>query len=151
MSCNSGRCVPAQRGRGLFTSPFDAVISDPAFAPFFSNIAAVQRDRSSLALDISEAADSLIVRASVPGFSRENVSLEIDDGVLTITAVRAQESEETIEQYHRRERHTGTLTRAVRLPAEVDQGQITAELKDGVLTLRLPKTPATKPTKIPIQ
>jgi HSP20 family protein len=151
MSCNSGRCVPSQRTRGAFSSPFDAVIADPAFAPFFSNVAAVQRDRSSLALDISETPEALLVRASVPGFSRDQVSLEIDDGVLTITAARAQENEETTERYQRRERHTGTLARAVRLPAEVDQGQITAELKEGVLTLRLPKTPATKPQKIQIQ
>ena len=103
-----------------------------------------------LALDLSEDDKSVIVRASLPGFSKDNIDVEVHDGILTIKAERNEESEEKGETYHRRERRIGIATRRVALPETVSQQEVAAELKDGVLTLRFPKTPQALPRKVKI-
>ena len=113
------------------------VFDDPFFAV---RTAAPQTvDEGSLALDISEDDSNVIVRASLPGFSKENVDVEVHDGVLTIKAEQSEEHEEKGEQFYRKERRFGSVSRRVALPSHVAEDQAKAELKDGVLTLRFPK------------
>lgn len=105
---------------------------------------------SPLPIDISETDTHLIVRANVPGFTRDQIDAEIHDDVLTIKAERKEEKEETGERYFRRELRTGTMMRRVKLPVAVSDSDIAAELKDGVLTLKVAKPVESTPRKIKI-
>lgn len=103
-----------------------------------------------LPIDVSESETHLIVRANVPGFTREQIDAEIHDDVLTIKAEHKQEKEETGERYFRRELRSGTMVRRVKLPVAIADGDIAAELKDGVLTLKVAKPAVATPRKIKI-
>jgi len=116
--------------------------------PAFENLPAT--DENLLALDISEDEKNVFVRASLPGYRREDVNVEVHEGVLSIQAQRVEEHEEKKEKFYRRERRMGSVHRRVVLPTEVLDGEIKANLKDGALTLTLPKSPATTPKKIAI-
>ncbi|GJQ28657.1 MAG: hypothetical protein HBSAPP03_05410 [Phycisphaerae bacterium] len=118
--------------------------------PFFTSMPTLRDGAEAMALDISETDTHVIVRASVPGFTKEQVEAEVHDGVLSLTATREESTEETTERYHRRERRTNTLARRVQLPAPVLEDQAQAELVNGVLTLRLPKPAQIQPRKIRI-
>lgn len=107
-------------------------------------------EEGSLALDVSDSGEEIVVRASLPGFAREDVNIEVHDGVLNISASRESTSEETGEKFYRRERSFGSVSRRVALPVAVQDDQASAELKDGVLTLRLPKATSARPKKISI-
>lgn len=116
--------------------------------PFFADPHSA--NTGNLALDISEDEKTVIVRASLPGFARENIDVEIHDGVLTIKAERTDETEEKGENYFQRERRIGAVARSISLPSVVDDTQTAAELKDGVLTLRIPKSEKALPKKVKI-
>lgn len=117
--------------------------------PFFTE-ASPPPQAALLPLDVSEDDTDVIVRASLPGYSREDVDVQIHDGVLSISAQRSEATEAKSERYHRRERRSGSFTRQVSLPTNVVSEQTHAELRDGVLTLRIPKTPEAQPKKIKI-
>lgn len=140
MTRQTNCCAPAS------VQPLDRFIARVFNDPFMAVRVAPTNtiDEGSLALDIAEDNSHLIVRASLPGFAKENIAVEIDNGVLTIQAERAETTEDSGEQFHRRERRFGSVSRRLTLPAEVDEAGAAAELKDGVLTLRLPR--ASKPT-----
>lgn len=130
----------------------------PAFDRLFSTLlaeplsaGAVMSDEGTLALDLSEDDTHVIVRASVPGFSREQIHVEVHEGVLTIKAESSEQTEEQTERFYRRERRTGSLSRRVSLPSIVEEGDASAELNDGVLTLRLPKQVKATPRRITIK
>jgi HSP20 family protein len=116
--------------------------------PFANGAPAVEA--GNLALDLSEDDKSVIVRASLPGFRPEDIDVEIHDGVLSLKAERAEESEEKGETYYRRERRSGTVSRRITLPSVVEDSEATADLKDGVLTLRIAKSPKAMPRKVKI-
>lgn len=135
------------------TRVFADFADDPFFASMFEGprgAMAGEGGASLIPLDISEDDTSFIVRATVPGFKKDEVEVEVLEGVLSIRAERAEEKEENTERYHRRERRSGSITRQATLPAAVAEGQAKAELKDGVLTLRLPKVPEAQSKKIKI-
>lgn len=136
------------------TRVFADFAEDPFFAPFFNETRALMSGEGSsgmIPLDISEDDKSVIVRATVPGFKKDEIQIEVQDGVLNIHAEHEEKSEENNEKYHRRERRYGAFTRQVTLPTAVVEGQAKAELKDGVLTLRLPKAPEVQAKKIKIE
>lgn len=119
--------------------------------PFFAGTAlAPAIEEGNLALDVSEDDKNVIVRASLPGFRKEDIDVEIHDGVLSIKAERTEETEDKTETYYRRERRSGTVTRRVALPSVVEDGNTSADLKDGVLTLRIPKSQKAMPRKVKI-
>jgi len=94
--------------------------------------------------------DALYVEAELPGLKQEDLNLTVQHGVLTLAGERHSPlGEDSV--YQRRERGMGTFSRTVELPAEVDATRVEAELKHGVLTVKLPKAEAAKPRKIPIQ
>lgn len=127
---------------------FNQFFNDPFFAETPRTIAAVEE--GNLALDISEDDKNVIVRASMPGFAKDDIEVEIHDGVLSIKGTRTEETEIKGEHFYRKERRTGAVSRRVALPATVAEGKTQAELKDGVLTLRLAKEPKATPTKVRI-
>ncbi len=107
-------------------------------------------DEGALALDVSESDSEVIVRASLPGFKKSDVEVEVHDGVLTIKATRDEQSEESNERYYRRERRSGSLSRRVALPGAVDNGKATATMTDGVLEVRVARSAEAQPRKLSI-
>jgi HSP20 family protein len=101
-------------------------------------------------VDIHETDDALILKAELPGFSKDDVNVELKDNSLTLKGQRQDEKEVKEEQYHRRERTYGSFQRTFMLPATVDPEKVTATYKDGVLELRLPKRETAKPKRIAI-
>jgi len=99
---------------------------------------------SGIAVDISETDDDVIVKADLPGIEKKNVSLRIVDGALIIEAEQSEELKEEEENFFRQERSYGKFYREVPLPVEVEEDNATAEMKDGVLTVKLPKKEKSK-------
>jgi HSP20 family protein len=101
-------------------------------------------EEPSLPLDIYETGDHLVVKASVPGVSPEDIEVTITGDVLTIKGeVKAEEKVEK-GNYLRQERRYGSFCRQVSLPAGVKTDGVQATFKNGVLTLEFPKTEAVK-------
>ena len=88
--------------------------------------------------DILETSEQYLVTAEVPGISRDDLDIRVHDGRLTISGVR-RERTQSCEQYHRVERGHGSFSRTFHLPVPVDGEQVTADLRDGVLTVTCPK------------
>jgi len=104
-------------------------------------------------VDISETEQEFILRASLPAVQKEDVSVTFEDGLLTLSGERRQNSEEKDEKYHKVESFYGSFARSFVLPDAIDAEAIRAESKDGVLTVHLPKikAEAKKPTTIKVQ
>lgn len=134
-------------GLGPMRDIMDWVNTDP----FLSSIEFKPLEEGTLPLDVSEKDGELFVRASMPGFTREDIEVQIHEGVLTIKAERTEEKEDKDEKFFRRERRVGSVYRSVSLPGITDGAKTIAELKDGVLTLRIPQAEAAKPRKIQIK
>jgi len=91
-----------------------------------------------------------VLKADLPGMRREDVSIEVKDGVLTISGERKDEHEEKADGYYRVERTFGSFSRALTLPKGVEAEGIAADFSDGVLEVRIPKPAERKPYRIEI-
>lgn len=100
--------------------------------------------------DVAETDSEFAITVEVPEINREDIKITIDNGVLNIRGERKQKKEEKGVHYHRIERHYGRFLRSFSLPDNVAEEQIDAQFKDGMLTLRLPKTEKSKPKQIEI-
>lgn len=109
---------------------------DPFFAdlfrPFFGEGA------MSMKVDVEDRGDSYLLSADLPGVKKENVSVDIREGVLTVTASSNEDKEENASGYLCRERRVGSVSRSFRLDG-VKEEEISASFEDGVLRLVLPK------------
>jgi len=101
-------------------------------------------------VDISETNGDLVVAADLPGLNREDVSIRIENNVLTLKGEKKREEEKEGTNYYRVERCCGSFTRSFALPSTVDTNKVKAGFKDGVLTITLPKTEEAKGKEIPI-
>jgi len=98
-------------------------------------------------VDISEDATAFHIDAELPGLTKEQISLIIEDDVLTIKAERMQETEESKKDYHRVERMSGSFSRSFNLGEVIDQNTIQADFENGILSIILPKAAPVKKTK----
>jgi len=96
------------------------------------------------AIDVSNLGDVIIVRAEVPGIDPKKIQVTLDGQVLTLTGEKKHRKEDKDEKQERVERSMGFFSRHVRLAAPVDESNVSATFKDGVLTVRLPKPKAAK-------
>lgn len=103
-----------------------------------------------LALDVREEDGAFIVEASVPGFAKDEVNVEVADGALTIRAERETEEERKEAHYYYRERYRGSVDRRVELPGIAADAEVEATLKDGVLSLRIPVAEESKTRRVEI-
>ena len=103
------------------------------------------------ALNVSEDADNIYVRAELPGLPPAEVEITTHDNNLIIKGERKVSTEAETVSYHRREREAGSFRRIISLPAQVDVSKVTAACKDGVLTVTLPKAAERKPRTIGVQ
>lgn len=90
-------------------------------------------------VDIVEDEKEILVKAELPEMKKEDVKVEVDQGVLTVSGERKMEKEEKNKKYHRIEREYGSFLRSFTLPPEVMAGKVSAEFKDGMLMVHLPK------------
>jgi HSP20 family protein len=104
-------------------------------------------------LDVSETDSEYLVRADLPAVKKEDVSVTIDNEMLTIAGERKFDRQEESEKVHRRETVRGTFSRSLSLPDNANADGIRAESKDGVLTVHVPKTKVerTKAIEIKVQ
>jgi HSP20 family protein len=124
----------------LFNTAFDA--------PPAGNGATLRRWMP--AMDLVETDDHFVLRADLPGLSEEDVNIEVEDRVLTVSGERKAEHETSKEGYHRVERAFGAFSRSLTLPEGVDAEAVAASFDRGVLEIRIPKPEQRKPRKISI-
>ncbi len=102
------------------------------------------------AMDLVEDDGYFVLRADVPGVSEDEVKVELEDDVLTISGERRSESEDRKEGYHRIERASGSFSRSLTLPEGIDPESIQASFDKGVLKVRIPKPEERKPRRVAI-
>jgi HSP20 family protein len=101
-------------------------------------------------VDIYETDTALVMKAELPGFSKDDIQIELKENSLVIKGERKREDEVKEGSYHRTERVYGAFQRSFLLPTTVDQGKVQAVYKDGLLELRLPKVEKAQPKRISI-
>lgn len=102
------------------------------------------------AVDVSEADGKLVVKAELPGMSKDDVEIALTDNVLTIRGQKKQEEQRDEGAMHVWERSYGSFMRSFTLPCRVAEDQVAAEVKDGLLTVTLPKVEEPAGKKIEI-
>ena len=121
----------------VFTRPFGADITS-AWTP---------------AVDVRETGDELVLTAELPGLESTNVSVNVENNVLTISGEKTEELATGGDdaQFHVIERRYGRFERSFRLPRSVDAEKVDARFKGGLLTVSIPKVEAAKPRKIDVK
>ena len=102
------------------------------------------------AVDMFEKDDQGVIKAELPGLDKNDISLDLQNGVLTLKGERKYENEVKEENYYRREMSCGKFIRSFTLPADVDADKIKAEFQKGLLTVEVPKPEEHKPKQIPV-
>jgi HSP20 family protein len=102
------------------------------------------------ALDLSETNEAIEVRMNVPGVKPENIDVQVNGSLLTITGKSEEEKEEKGKTYHRIERRQGQFSRSVTLPCSINEEKVIANCKEGVLSIHLPKTAEAKNRRIKV-
>jgi HSP20 family protein len=103
------------------------------------------------AIDLVESDEALEFRADVPGMKPEEIKIELEGDVLTISGEHEETKEEKDEQYVRRERRYGSFSRSMRVPAGIDPDKIEASCHDGVLEVKVPKPAEAESKKVTIK
>lgn len=101
-------------------------------------------------LNVSVTPDHYVVRAELPGIKADQLDITVSGNNLTISGERTIPEENKTAKYHRRERESGKFNRALTLPGPLDSNKVDAQLKNGILTLVIPKAEEAKPKKISI-
>jgi len=145
---NLARPVERSRGWDVF-GDFDDLMGNWFRAP-----AVMRREESARtpAIDVSETESAYVVKAELPGVSRSDLDVTINDGVLTINAERKEEKKDEKDgRVIRQERYYGKFVRSLRLGSDIDETKIEARYEDGILHLSLPKTAEVKPRKVDVK
>lgn len=131
----------------------------PFFEPFehmddfFKDIPMVVGNKNGLIppIDMYETKDSVIVETPLAGADPKKVSVEVENGVLTIKGSSERKTEVEDKNYYRKEIRSGQIFRQITLPSRVEENQAEAEFKDGMLKVIIPKSPEAKPKSIKIE
>ena len=102
------------------------------------------------ALDVWETESEIVYALDLPGASEDKISVELEDGGLTISAERERTQEVSEERFYRFERRHGTFTRTIGVPQGVTEGDVSADYKDGVLEVHVRKPEQPKPRRIQV-
>ena len=129
------------------------------FGSFSSRLAHLMEERSgerlrqvlSPPVDISESDDAYTITVEVPGVKKDDLTIDIQEGVLSSRGEKRIEREEKKDKGRRLERSYGSFCRSFSLPSNADADCVKAKFHDGVLTITLPKTAESKPTTIVVQ
>lgn len=136
--------------------PFQELVSmrrdmDRLFDEFFSNPPTVGDMWSHPSIDLYQTDDEIVVKATLPGLDPDDLDIQITGDTLTLRGETKSEEEITEATYHLRERRQQTFSRSLRLPTTIIAEKAKAEMKNGVLTLSLPKAEETKPKVITVK
>lgn len=102
-------------------------------------------------VDITEDKDAFKIKAELPGVEKKDVNVTIENGVLTIKGEKKVEKEEKGDKTHRIECAYGSFLRSFTLPQEIEPDGVDANFKDGVLTMKIPKSEKVKPKQIDVK
>jgi HSP20 family protein len=102
-------------------------------------------------VDIVEDDKEYLIKAEIPEIDKEQVKVSVQNGLLTLRGDRRMEKEEKGKKYHRVERAYGSFVRTFSLPDDVDAAKVTAEFKEGLLKIHLPKTEKARPKAIEVK
>ena len=103
------------------------------------------------ACDLSETADAFQVRLDIPGIKPDDITVQVTGDSVRISGERKEEKEEKEKTYHRIERRSGSFCESLRLPGGVNEEKVQAEFHDGVLTVTLPKSEATRTRTVKVK
>lgn len=103
------------------------------------------------AVDIEETDNEYLLKADLPEVKKEDVKVEILDGTLSVQGERKHEKEEKNRKFHRVERAFGRFERTLALPADVDPAKVSADFKNGVLEVHMPKAPQVTPKPVEVK
>ncbi len=139
-----------------FFQGFESLFDNDLFRPFgarsvFPKSTAEGQAAWLPAMDIRESKDAYTVTAELPGMSKKEFDITVEDNVLTVSGERSFDEENEDENYHRIERSYGSFKRSFTLPIQVVQDRVDARYKDGILTISLPKAEEAKQRKIEIK
>jgi HSP20 family protein len=101
-------------------------------------------------VDIQETADAYLFHAELPGLTKDDIHITLENNVLRLTGERKAEKDVNKESFHRVERTYGTFTRTFTMPTQVDAEKVLAAFENGVLTVTVPKAEQAKPRQISI-
>lgn len=102
-------------------------------------------------VDITEDEHAYILQAELPGVKKEDVTVQLENGTLTVSGDRQFNREEKSRKVHRIERFYGTFSRSFDLPEDVNPDKVNASFQDGVLTVTVAKSEAAKPKRIEVK
>ena len=139
---NTGGVVPSAGARGML-DPFSQLRSemDTLFGRYFRPAPPNGANGDMLvALDVAETDKAYEFKLDVPGVKREDIDIDYSQGRLSVSGERKHEKTEEKKAYRRSERSFGAFSTSMALPADVDSDKIQAELKDGVLSISVPKS-----------
>lgn len=129
-------------------SPFDELFSDFFEGELFPARANTLRSSSLPAANIKEDEKSYHVELAAPGMKKDDFKIELDENLLSIRTEKQEEHKEENEKYTKREFNYTSFVRSFRLPEEVNQEEISASYKDGILKLEIPKLESEKKPKV---
>ena len=101
-------------------------------------------------IDIVDKEDEVLVKLEVPGVEKQHIDVSVHDNTLHIKGEIKEDKEIKEDQYIRRERSYKSFARSISIPADIDEENVKAELKDGILEVHLPRTETQKPKKITV-
>lgn len=147
---NRGRRPGRRRWRSPFTRFFDDIMSDlesemPDVGGAFGT------RRFAPPIDVYEDDEAVTVQAELPGLSKDDVEITVENGVLTLRGEKSQTHEKEEKDYHRVERRYGRFERSFRLPEYADDTNADATFSDGILTISLPKEETAKAKTIEVK
>lgn len=124
-----------------------------SFLDEFMNSPILSRSQSSMDINVIEKSDRVLIEAKLPGFDKDEISIQVEDNMLIIEGNKSNEKEEgeMDGEYYLREYSTESVKRSVSLPSKVDGEKAEAEMKNGILRVSLPKQPEVMPKKISIK
>ena len=133
----------------------EAPLANRLFEEFFNDFPLAgsfpdTRENWNPAVDILEKDGNLILRAELPGMTEKQIDLKLEGNTLTLKGERKMDAEDKKNSYHRVESFYGSFIRTFRLPDTVDMDKISADYKNGVLTVTLPQKPEVRSREIPV-
>jgi HSP20 family protein len=142
--------------RGTVFDPFDVMREMLSFDPLRAFLATGGMREPSVTtflpqFEVRETKDAYVFKADLPGVREEDLDITLAQNRLTVSGKREMEHRDEQDRYYAYERSYGSFTRTFTLPTDVDDARVEAELKEGVLTLRMPKSPEQQPKKVQVK
>lgn len=106
---------------------------------FFNDAVAARRDSFVPSIDISETEEQFLISAELPGMKKDDITINLENGRLSISGERSFENEEKGKTFHRVETKYGSFSRSFQLPDNVDENSINAKYEDGLLNISIDK------------